>query len=137
MRRPSYLAAVAFRSSAVATAMIVATVVALAPASARAEQPTTRPVAAATWPDAMARVAKALVGKDITEVATVLAGTQKVSRFGSDAFDTPDRVLASTTGLMSLGVHAYTRTPGTLAADLASDFRDNDSIPASIQRDMV
>jgi hypothetical protein len=34
----------------------------------------------------MGRLARALVGKDITEVATVVAGIEKMSRFGSDTF---------------------------------------------------
>jgi hypothetical protein len=104
---------------------------------ARAEAPTTRPIAAATWPEAAARLARALVGKDITEVATLLSGAERLSRFGSDAFDTPDRVMGSTTGMIALGVHAYSTRPQTLASDLATDFRDNPNVPESVRRDMV
>jgi hypothetical protein len=111
--------------------------VAASPLVARAEQATTRPAAGATWPDATARLSRALVGKDITEVASVLAGVEKVSRFGSDTFETPDRLLSQTTGMIVLGVHAYAKPPGTLASDLASDFRDNDTVPQTVRRQMV
>src|SRR4051812_23451744 len=130
MRRPPYLAVLAFAMAFVAITGLVAPVLA-------ADRPTTRPVLAPTWPEATARLARALTGKDITEAATVLAGADRVSRFGSDAFEMPDRVLASTTGMTTLGVHAYGQTPGTLASDLAGDFRDNDAIPSNIRRQMI
>jgi hypothetical protein len=104
---------------------------------ARAQQASTRPVAAQTWPEATARLSRALVGKDITEVAAVVAGIEKMCRFGSDAFETPDRLLSATTGMAVLGVHAYPKTPATLASDLAGDFRDNESIPLSVRRQMI
>jgi hypothetical protein len=113
------------------------TTVGLAP-PAHAQQATTRPAAAAaTWPEATSRLSRALVGKDITELATVVAGIDKMTRFGSDAYETPDRLLSATTGMTVLGVHAYAKTPATLASDLAGDFRDNESIPMSVRREMI
>jgi hypothetical protein len=129
MRKLSYLCAVS-------ALLLPFTPVAFIP-PARAAAPTTRPIAAATWPEAAARLARALVGRDITELATLLSGAERLSRFGSDTLDTPDRVLGSTTGMITLGVHAYTSRPQTLASDLASDFRDNQSVPESIRRDMI
>jgi hypothetical protein len=39
--------------------------------------------------------------------------------------------------MSALGVHAYTKTPATLATDLAADFRDNESVSQSVRRQMV
>jgi hypothetical protein len=85
--------------------------------AAPATAPATAPAVAqnADWAETMNRLATLLAGKDLTALAHALEPAPVIRVFANDTLQTPERLLGHTTGSKVLGVHAYDKTPTTLA----------------------
>lgn len=92
----------------------------------------------ADWTQTVNNLAELLAGNDLVALQRTLRPTPVIRPFGSDALQTPGRLLGATTGATLLGVHAYSHPPTTLASDLANDFSSaGDEVPQNVRAGMV
>ena len=86
----------------------------------------------------MNRLATLLADKDLPALQKILNPSPVIRPFSSDALQTHERLLGATTGSTVLGVHAYDKTPTTLASDLSNDFSAaGDVVPQSVREGMI
>jgi hypothetical protein len=92
----------------------------------------------ADWSSTMNRLATLLADKDLPALQHMLNPSPVIRPFGSDALQTHERLLGTTTGSTVIGVHAYDKIPTTLASDLSNDFTAaGDVVPQSVREGMV
>jgi hypothetical protein len=86
----------------------------------------------------MNRLATLLADKDLPALQHFFNPSPVIRPFASDALQTHERLLGATTGSTVIGVHAYDKTPTTLASDLSNDFTAAaDVVPQSVREGMV
>jgi hypothetical protein len=86
----------------------------------------------------MNRLAALLADKDLPALQKILNPSPVIRPFASDALQTHERLLGATTGSTVLGVHAYDKTPTTLASDLSNDFTAaGDVVPQGVREGMI
>ena len=95
---------------------------------------TTQP--ARGWQETVEQFATAVRGNNLKALQKCLDHGPSICTFNSETLQPPERLMGTTTGAKVLGMHAYLKTPSTLATDLADDFKASD-VPEPLRRDFV
>ena len=102
--------------------------------TATAHAQTTQP--ARGWQETVEQFSTAVRGNNLKGLQKFLDRGPVICTFNSEMLQPPERLLGATTGAKVLGMHAYLKTPSTLATDLAEDFKASD-VPEGLRRDFV
>jgi hypothetical protein len=104
--------------------------------SAQVSAQTTRP-APANFADLTRSIADSLAAGDATILSDALFSDCVIVSFESETETTPEKLAARLNGSTVITARAYAQNPTTLAADLASDFKQASDVPDAIRHEMV
>jgi len=88
------------------------------------------------WPGVVNRLADVLRSKSLENLIPMIDRSTAIRMFASDGMVVPEKLLGVCSGCKLIGVHAYLKSPTSLASDLSDDFKSAD-VPDSLRHDMV
>jgi hypothetical protein len=92
---------------------------------------------ASLWSQSLSLLADAMRGNDIDALTSLLDHGPLIRCFASDVVQSPERLLSATGGSRLLSIHAYLKTPTTLASDLAADLQNASGLPDATRERMI